>query len=159
MFQHHILWNCSSIPCYSSRMIVLHLIRKKINKMIFPSWETGSIFNYIILQHLNNPTKINFLFKIDIRTIVRMHQFLSTLYFRYLSDVYKYFALVSLKDSFLFKKILKRRIKKNMICKINLSIVDIKLVHLIKELINVDSKDYTIYILNVFFEHIISYYW
>lgn len=87
-----------------------------------------------------------------------MHQFLSTLYFRYLSDIYKYFALVSFKDTLLIKKIVKRRIKKNMICKINLRIVAIKLVQLKEELINVDSKDYTIYILNVFFEHIISYY-
>lgn len=87
-----------------------------------------------------------------------MHQFLSTLYFRYLSDIYKYFALVSFKDTLLIKKIVKRRIKKNMICKINLRIVAIKLVQLKEELINVDSKDYTIYILNVFFEHMISYY-
>lgn len=87
-----------------------------------------------------------------------MHQFLSTLYIRYLSDIYKYFALVSFKDTLLIKKIVKRRIKKNMICKINLRIVAIKLVQLKEELINVDSKDYTIYILNVFFEHIISYY-
>ena len=45
-----------------------------------------------------------------------------------------------------------------MICKINLRIVAIKLVQLKEELINVDSKDYKIYILNGFFEHIISYY-